>query len=298
MTIFERFFGRADPKTNDDPLVANPDVKDPLSLQLLLEQGPRLDSAAVTAVLRAYDPTMADARGEIAADAAERGTPVGLAGWANHVVKLVGFDQPMPAAAVEVCVAPAHYSQELKARARAHARHLLLYYAAYHSSPLEQYVALTATAGALSRLGGIVVLNEAAHTSFPAAALSGSGVEGDMVDMLRSLPLPILYCGFVKYQSDDSLGVWMRTHAANLLGLPDLATHAEGHHEGQMYFDLFNNILNYLRESGATFAAGHTMQVGPDEYLRCRESSEGEPFFTEEGELLVLERISADEINR
>ena len=218
-----------------------------------------------------------------------------MIGWGKHVVRCVGFDLPMPPEAVEACIAPSHYPQELKQRARSHKAHVILYYAGYEPSPVEQYVALAATAGVLARLGAIVVLNESGHTSFPAAALSGVDSDGDIMDLLRTLPLPILYCGFVKHEVEGIPGVWMRTYGAPLLGLPDFAAHAAGHHEGQRYFDMFDSVFGYLRESGAQLAAGHTMQIGQEEFLRVRHPTDEEAFLESEGELLVAEIIGPDE---
>lgn len=224
---------------------------------------------------------------------------LGMVGWGKHVIQLVGFDVPYPANALEACVAPSHYPQELKQRARSHKAHVILYYAGWESSAFEQYVALAATAGVLAQLGAIVVLNESGHTSFPAAALSGSDSEsGDIMELLRALPLSILYCGFVKLEVEGIPGVWMRTYGASLLKLPDFAAHAIGHEEGQRYFDIFENIFGYLRESGARLAAGHTMQVDEEEYLRFRAPSEEEGFLQSDAPLLVVEVIGADEINR
>jgi hypothetical protein len=118
-----------------------------------------------------------------------------------------------------------------------------------------------------------------------------------MMDLLHSLPLPILYCGFVKYNVPNDTHVWMRTYGAHVLGLPDFAAYAEGHHQGQHYFDLFNNIFRYMLNTGRLLAAGHTMQVGADNYLRCRAPREDEPWLESKGEILVAEIIGADEIN-
>jgi len=183
-------------------------------------------------------------------------------------------------------------------QARAHRAHALLYYAGRATDALEQYLALAVVAGVLGREGGVVVLNESAHTSFPAGALDPGAVEGDWLEVLRSLPLLLLYAGFVKYTIQGVPGVWMRTYGCHLLGLPDLASHAEGHQQGQETFELFDNILGYLRESGARFAVGHTMQVGPETFLRVRAARAEEGFLESAGELFVLERIGADQINR
>ena len=297
MGIFSRFFGASGA---DDPgegkLVANPTIEHPLSLQVLFAESCLMNPERLAASFRAYHSSMARVRSEFDPALNREGKLFGMIGWGRHVVRCIGFDQPMPAEAVEACVAPAHYSQEWKQRARAHKAHVILYYAGYDASPLEQYVALAATAGVMARLGAIVVLNESAHTSIPAAALSE--VDGDMMDFLRTLPLLILYCGFVKHEVEGIAGVWMRTYGAPLLGLPDLAAHAAGHHQGQRYFDMFESVLGYLLESGAQLAAGHTMQIGQEEFLRFRGPTEEEAFLDSGGELLVAETISADEINR
>jgi hypothetical protein len=305
MSLASRFFGKRDP---DEPagrqLVANPDIKRPLSLQVLSPDpdAVRLDVERLVGEFRSYHSSMSGVRCEIDAELGQPanfpGNFFGMIGWEKHVIRLVGFDAPMPAAAVERCIAPAHYPRPLKERARAHKAHVILYYAGYVTSPFEQYVALAATAGVLARLGAIVAVNEAGHTSLPAGVLSGSDSEGDILDLLRTFPLPILYCGFVKMEVEGVPGVWMRTYGAPLLELPDLAAHAKGHDEAQRYFDTFENIFSYLRESGSRLGKGHTAQIDDEQYLRFRAPSQDERFLESTGELLVVEIVSAGEINR
>jgi len=298
MSLFSRFLGR---KQADDlagrPLVANPDLKNPLSLQVLFSHPYRLDADRLLNALKSYHPSMSEARCEIDAELSQEGTLLGMLGWARHVVRLVGFNAPMPAAAVETCVAPSHYPQKLKEHARSHQAHVLLFYAGYEASPFDQYVALAAAAGVLARLGALVVLNESGHTSLPVAALSGSDSAGDLIDHLRSLPLLFLYCGFVKLEVEGIRGVWMRTYGAPLLGLPDLAAPARGHEEANRFFDMFETIFGYLRESGSRLAQGDTMQIDKEEYLRFRVPNADEGFLAGTGELLVADIIGAHEIN-
>jgi hypothetical protein len=239
---------------------------------------------------------MSRATCEVDAGTSAQGTPLGLLGWGEHVVRFVGFNTAMPPDVVEKCVQPAHFGQDLKAQARAHKSHLLLYYAGRETDPLKQYVALAATAGVLASQGAIVVLNESAHTAFPCSALAKN--DGDMLELLESLPIPILYSGFVKFDVQGVQGTWMRTFGNHLLGLPDFALLAKGHHEGQMTFDMFCNLLSYLRSSGATFAPGHTTQVGEDAFLKIRSPKKEEYFLENPGTMLVLERISRNEINQ
>ena len=299
MSLFTRFFGKQDAdELPPVPLLANPDIKNPRSLQVLFGDRLRFDPNQFSELCRSFHPSMAKARSEFDAGLNIEGNVFGLAGWENHIVKLVGFDVPMPAEAVEMCVAPAHYDGELKARDRSHKAHVLLYYAGYEMAPVEQYVALAAIAGVLAQMGAIAVLNESAHTALPASVLSVVEVEGDILDLLRALSLPMLYCGFVKFHNEDGSGVWMRTYGAEELGLPDLAACTKGDHEATRYFTIFDNVLNYLLDSGARLSSGHTMQIDEDEYIRFNESGPHDPFDEGDGKLLITEVITRDEINR
>lgn len=298
MSLFSRFFGKkAADDTPTTPLTANPAIQNPLSLQVLFTEPLALTSESVTEALRAYTPSMSAAQCELDAELSAEGKLFGILGWGKHVVKLVGFDLPMPAAAVEACVAPAHYPQDVKEQVRAHTGHLLLFYAGYETKPLEQYVALAAVSGALAKLGAIAVLNESARTSLPAGVFAEMGGP-KALDVLRSLPLLYLYCGFVKYEVEGTEGVWMRSYGAHLLGLPDFAALAAGHHEGEKYFEVFGNILSYLQTSGAKLAAGHTMQIGQQEFFRVRQPTPSEYFLESPGVLFVAEIIGPDQINR
>jgi len=61
---------------------------------------------------------------------------------------------------------------------------------------------------------------------------------------------------------------------------------------------MFDSIFRYLRESDARLATGHTMQIDEEEYLRFRAPEEGEGVLQSDTELLVVEAIRPDEINR
>ena len=305
MSLIERFFGQPDSENpRPDELIANPAIESPVSLQLVFPDALDLDADALTQALRSYSPEMASARAELletteapATDESAPGT-IGLAGWGPHVVKLIGINGPLPAEVYDRCVQPAHFGPELKEEARGNRSHILLYYAGHETDALEQFVALAAVAAAVARFGALLVLNESAHTAIPTAALLPTEDGEDMLPQLRTLPIPFLYGGFVKIEAADVPGVWMRTFGCHLLGLPDFAMHTEGHHRGQQTFELFGNLLSYLRNSGAHFADGHTMQVGDDLYLRVRAPSEDEEFLENEGEMFVVETIQADQINR
>jgi hypothetical protein len=60
---------------------------------------------------------------------------------------------------------------------------------------------------------------------------------------------------------------------------------------------MFNNIMGYMLESGAELAAGHTMQIGENAYMKLREPAQEEYFLDGPAQVLVAEIITADEIN-
>ena len=221
-----------------------------------------------------------------------------MAGFGQHVVRLVGFSLPFPPDALEGCVAPSRYGQDVKDRVRSHKSHIILYYAGPEKSAVEQYVVLAMPAGAMSTLGGIAALNEDARTSLPCAFLSPEFYDEDIVEVLRTLPLPFLYCGFVKYDVEGVAGVWMRTYGADLLGLPDFAALAASHAEGQKYFDAFSNVYSYLLKTGAKMVAGNTMQLGAESFFRLRAPDPSEYYLTGKGTMLVAEIIGGEQINR
>jgi hypothetical protein len=300
--LLDRFFGRGVPSLGGPP-VANARLTDPIGLQLLFDDVFALDANEVALALRDYHSNMTEATAELfqvpPKPGADEPAVMGLLAWERHVVKVVGFTAPMPADAVKACVQPAHFDPQYKQLAYEHKSHVMLYYAGYELDPLEQYVALAAAAGSLAYFGASFVLNETARTAIPAAVLHPHEEDdGDMLAALRGFPLPLIYCGFVKMEVEGQLGVWMRTYGAHRFGLPDLATRAAGHDETPFVFELFGNLLAYLRSSGKRFAPGDTLRIDDDTFLRLRARGPEEWYLESEGEMLVADRIRANEVNR
>ena len=284
--ILDRLFGKS-----RSAGASRQEDKGPLSLQLLFPGRLWLNSHRLAETLRGFHAELADAKAEVDPRASEgMGATVGLLKWGHHQVRWVGLNAPMPPEVVEKCVAPAHYKAELKAQARAHASHALLYYAGQETDPLEQYVALALVACAMATQGALIILNESGHTSFPAEPLLPEPGD-DVLELLRTLPLTALYVGFVKAVISGVPGVWMRTHGADRLGLPDLAWHAQSHDEATQTFQRFSGLLAYLRRSGARFGHGHTVEWN-DELLRVREPRKEEAFLHGRGELFVVEKAA------
>lgn len=296
--LLDRFFGKGVPRIGGPP-VANPRLADPVGLQCLFDIPLDLPADGLQVAVRDYHPELAQARVELyqvpapAKPADLEPALMGLIAWGPHVVKLVAFPTPMPAAFVKACVQPAHFDPKYKEIAYRHQSHVMLYYNGYDYDPLEQYVALAAVAGVLTMFGAVFTLNENARTAIPAPVLMPHEEDdGNMLAALRGLPLLLIYCGFVHFEVEGQPGVWMRTYGCHRFGLPDLALRAADHDSARFTFELFGSSLAYLRTSGQTFAPGHTMQVDDDMFLRLRARTPDEFYLDSEGEMLVADRVA------
>ena len=296
MSLIERFLGKPDADRPLTELAANPAIENPLHVAVLFSKSFDFDGEAIAQALRSLDPKLEKARVETVRLDDDRmpddaGNMIGLAGWGPHVLKLIYYEAPVPDNIFEACVRFAQFDPQLKDDAAGHRAHALIYYSGDEIDPLEQYVALTTLATAFARLGAILVINEAGRSAFPAEALLPAAGDGDLLESLRTLPIPLFYGGFVKVEIEGQKGVWMRTFGNHLLGLPNLATHAPGHQLGNECFDLFTNILMYARAENVEFLAGQSVQLGPNLGYAFRERTDAEWWLESQGTMLVLDRI-------
>ena len=299
MGIFDSFRKRTSPP----PTTAAPASEKMAALQVLFAAPLSDDTAHLQSVVRAFDPTLDGATVSGIGTGDDSQGPRSFLGqfeWGAHRVEVVAFGLPMPAEVVEKCVAPAAYQEEDKARARSQKAHALLYYKGKAVNMTEQFVAVALIAGALCAENGLAVLNEGAHTSMPATLFAPDFTVRNNITparFLRGLAPLDLFAGFVKYQVEGVPGIWMRTYGMDEFDLPNLATHASGHDQSSRVFDIFCNVTSYLLVQGPVLAAGHTMQIGADEFVRLRELSPEESMLGDGAPLLVAEFIRSDEAN-
>jgi hypothetical protein len=268
----------------------------PASFQLLFGRFPEVDQPALQTLLRGYHAELAGAEVKpVAIDHSivnAAGPPVAKLfrlTWNEHAIDLALFDAPMPAMAIEACLQAALLPEEVKADARNHKAHALLYYRGAVKDPVEERVALACAAAILAEHGAIVVLNEEARAAILATDLLPDAPGEDMLAVLRSLPLPYLYAGFAKLLLTNLPGVWMRTFAGYRLGLPDLAYRARGHEEGQATFGLFSGLLGYLRSTGLEFEDGETVKIDESRMMTVRKPIDSEWWLDSPGPVWVLE---------
>ena len=304
MNFFDRFSGRVPPDFVNGAPASNAAIADPPSLQLLFAEAVRIPAGHLAAALRAYHPDLANASVELmpmtdvpgSEELLSRDGPpaalLGLIGWGAHVVKLVSFDAAMPSTAIEACLQAALLPPEVKADARAHQSHMLLYYGGYDDRPLEQLIALAAVAGVLAEFGAIVTLNEEARAAILSTDLLPDQDGEDMLAVLRSLPIPYLFGGFVKLVLSDTQAIWWRTFANQRLGLPNLACFAASHDEGQATFRLFSGLLGYLQEMNLQLDDGEVLRIDEETLFKLRKPAELEWWLDSVGPMWVMERES------
>ena len=257
-----------------------------------------IDPAALAAEVRAYHESLADAVVEFAAGPEVAGLVAGggpplswaaVVSWDAHVIKVAGFDGPMPYGPVASCVAPALMPPEVKADAAAHQSHVLLDHAGPAADALARYTALACVAGALARFGATAVLNEAARTACPAFDLIPDDGE-DALATLARLPLTYLFIGFVRTSVGGPAAPWVRTYGAHLFGLPDFAYQAAGPGAAPAgtVFAWFAALYGYLRETDATLRPGQAVNLDGATELTLSEPPDGSVLFDTDGTLLVV----------
>ena len=288
MGIFSRFFAKkTESKQMDNSIVPNPDIENAISVSIVFSGALNINNDELLAKLKSIDPTIKDIRYETPFGQLEEGMCI-LVSWGKHVIRIFGLNAPYPKAVLETCVAPASYSQEIKQQVYESDSHLLLYYVGYEQNVLEQYLALTRLAVCFEQFNALAVINEDAHTSLPVNFINSLASEKDGLTTLGEC-LPLLFCGFVKYEIENIKGIWMRTYGANKFGLPNFAALANSYEESEYYFDMFSNILNYLRQSQATMNPGDTMEMGDNRMMSLRAPQDEEYFLKDQGDLLVIE---------
>lgn len=251
-----------------------------------------LTAAAIAHHLQHFDPSLADSTFGTAPDTDHTGL-TGIVSWSapppkastattsaaalhHRVDVIVRHRCPLPPSVAEQCITYSLYPAAVKQRmSAAQSAAYLSYRGTDAVLPLEKYVAVSAVAAALCEAGGgCGVLNVNARTSAPASLFSRTFIEencngagGHALDFFRALPVTTLYAGFQPYKTEDAQGrecYGFRTHGAELLGLPNLATYAGDVASSEVVFYAFHAIWELMQRRGRPVVAGEPVQLTAD----------------------------------
>jgi hypothetical protein len=259
---------------------------------VLLDSLPDVDVTAATRELSAIEPLRLPLKLEIESG---KGVYSGSAAFDSHEIGIAGFDARVSQPTLEKTVEASNWTGEARQSLESHAAHLVLMHGGGSADMREKYIALYKLAAVLggTRLRGVLI--EDAWTSAP-PELVREFTSSEMLKTFRETPPPILFTGFVKFRTDD--GVWFASKGHHMFGAPDLAMH-----EGQPsdVLDIFMNIFAYVTGKKVRIAAGHTLQIAENVYLKFSQLSSDNPwkdFLRGKGETLELKRITREEINK
>jgi hypothetical protein len=224
----------------------------------------------------------------------EKQTPHGHLGtirMGDHVVRLAGLDQPLPAEVIHRTVHASQWLPQLKAGMRQHQSHLSLVYTGGVLDPVEKMVALYKTARAFSHENLLGIVNENAWTAHPPAdSLSPQKI----ISYRQEMPFK-LWIGYVKFFLDENR-YWLVTKGHHIFDVPDLAYLVQPGDDPESVIRSFINIFYYIYEQDVVVTAGDTLSIkGTGETMRFSEVKEFEDFLMGPSGTLVVEKISPDE---
>lgn len=218
----------------------------------------------------------------------------GSADFDSHSIGIVGFDQPAPEPVIEQTIKVSNWTGEAREQLESHKAHLVLMHKGGGADVLEKFIALYKLAAVLGgkQLRGVLI--EEAWTCAPADVVR-EFLSGEILKGFRANMPPILFTGFVKFLSDE--GTWFASKGHHMFNAPDLVMCGEEKPGDVM--EIFMNIFLYVTQKGARVAAGHTLQIADETFLKFSELEPDNPYIDYlkgAGETLQLKRISKAEV--
>lgn len=229
---------------------------------LLLRHPGTLERDQVVGNIRRFDPAFS--RAAIVSGTGVPDAPFILTISEQRITLSVHTEAHPQSAELEASLRSAHYEQALKTAARNHHGFIRAKWIAGSPVDLDAMVTLAGVLGALYSPNALVVIHAAGHASLPAQALAPEPIDGRRLAILHAFPLGLLFVGFTKYEIEGQEGIWMATHNAALLGLPEFAMHVPDHSWGQTVLDIFDRLHRHALKNGAIFTAGDTVLLEPE----------------------------------
>jgi hypothetical protein len=270
------------------------------ALIVLLESLPEIDEQATAKALTEIEPLRLAPTFELAKhkEWREGRCELGHVEFDSHRVRLVGFDTPLPDNVLRTTVDVIPLPEEDRESMRKHNAHIILWSVGGGKNTLERYLALYKLALALSgdQLRGVVV--EEGCTATP-PEVARSLMTPDMLKSIRETLPPVVFTGNLRMR-DSKEGEWMVTKGHHVFGVPDFVMRVESMSPREMA-ELFHTILNYAVTTDKRIAAGHTMQLADELFMKLYKYEPEPPedaFIAGDGETLEIKLVSPQEINK
>lgn len=264
------------------------------NLAVLLSALPSLNPKALAEKLAAIEPLRLYPKFKF--DVAEGGVLHGYAEFDSHVVRVAGFDAPLPESVVSVTIDTSAWQGEVREEMKAHKAHLLLFHEGGGKDVPERMIALYKLAAVLGGEELLGVVHESGWTSAPRGIVRDFLDANELVMMREGLP-PVVFWGFLPFRGEDE--TWYATKGAHIFGVPDLVVLGRGEGNREV-MDLLHNIFLYMVRA-KRIEAGHTMQLGEELYLRFETLPPDNPhhdYLAGKDKTLLIKRITKEEINK
>lgn len=259
---------------------------DPVCFEILLDRERHDDPARCLSAVRSFDDVFRTAGLRSGRGSLDDPYILDVCGEVAHI----GFcDHPhAPGQDLEEAIAGGQYGADIKKAAREHRAFIEICLLSENLPVLDRMAILGGLAGALTDSGSLVVAHKAAHSSLPAAALARDEAHRDPMNIIRAIPPPLLFCGFVKYEVEGLPGIWMRTLRADLIGLPDFAANVPDHDWGNKVLETITSLYGHIEQTGAVFHPGDTASLSADVNLTFEAPNPELEFLAARSDLLVI----------
>lgn len=212
----------------------------------------------------------------------------------GEVFEIVGLEAPLPKNIVDYTVGCGYGVPEEIEQMRNHNYHMLVFYRGENTDRMAIFNAYKKLAYGFVEQGLLCIANPYSWNVVGANLIKGM-LEDEETKAFAETPAMMIWRSFIKMPHNE--GVWFVTKGNNLFNVTEYAYFGQME-EAQEVYDIFENIFCYVYENQATIAEGDTLQIEEDTYLRFRSVYELEDQLNGETlGTLVIERISADEIN-
>jgi hypothetical protein len=260
------------------------------SLIFLFNQLPSIDEAKMAAEISKIEPIESQVSVDnlVERDASSQQPGLAFIKFDNHKLQLLSLNLPIPEGTLQNTVYPSGWSKSDQNAMRQHRAHILCSYKGDNSNPVERMIAMYKVASYFTGQGLLGVLDETAWNCVT-SNLVNMMFEPSMLSSCReNIPLEF-WTNLVKFSRPNG-GVWLCTKGNYRFGVQDFA-YLGTVEDIKETRELFTSLFHYVRQSGISFNAGETAQIGERLALRFSKPIEFQEYLESPLGTLVVQKI-------